>query len=364
MSAFRFTVDGSDALEARVLEEQRIIGKRVEEALGDDFEALVLGGGYGRGEGAVCEREDGDATYNDYDYFVIVPHEARHRIGAISTKLLALHQELTPQMGIDVDFSKPIPVGKLGALPYELMWMELREGHYVSRGDARVLNRMPEWDTTAPPLVEGTRLYLNRAAGLIQSRQKLKAANGRPTGDDLEFVIRNIRKAQMCMGDSLLMVTRNYSPFYATRRDLVDATPDDTAPRGEEIKRCHHEAITFKLRPHHDVPEGFADLAAWHEYTRDLFRAAFLWFEGVRLGEEGISEDAYVSRSRRLETGGEGLKNLARNLKNIGVSALAEPVRCFVHPRDRLIAEIPRLVVGRGTAADEAAWLDLWERVN
>src|SRR5437879_2839043 len=57
----RFTIDGSDALERQLNEICRTIAESVQELIPKErFEALLLGGGYGRGEGGVLGTASGD----------------------------------------------------------------------------------------------------------------------------------------------------------------------------------------------------------------------------------------------------------------------------------------------------------------
>src|SRR5206468_3070993 len=67
----RFTLDGSDSLEARL----RALCARVSEGAQKIFppgslEALVLGGGYGRGEGGVLRTPSGHEPYNDIEFYL------------------------------------------------------------------------------------------------------------------------------------------------------------------------------------------------------------------------------------------------------------------------------------------------------
>src|SRR5215471_2370920 len=72
MSA-RFTLDGSAGLERRLGElcEQILNGMR---AIVPQrrLQALVLGGGYGRGQGGVLKEDSGDAPYNDLEFYLFL----------------------------------------------------------------------------------------------------------------------------------------------------------------------------------------------------------------------------------------------------------------------------------------------------
>ena len=53
------------------------IGAEVEALRLPKLSAVVLGGGYGRGEGGVLRTEHGDHLYNDLDFFVFADGTSR-----------------------------------------------------------------------------------------------------------------------------------------------------------------------------------------------------------------------------------------------------------------------------------------------
>ncbi|MDB6025994.1 MAG: hypothetical protein JWM68_2217, partial [Verrucomicrobiales bacterium] len=67
----RFTLDGDSALEERLA----LLCDKVREAARQlvpegQIEALLLGGGYGRGEGGVLKTATVDHPYNDLEFYV------------------------------------------------------------------------------------------------------------------------------------------------------------------------------------------------------------------------------------------------------------------------------------------------------
>ena len=67
-----FTVDGSVGLESRIAREMSEIKAAAVERVGAaNLTALVLGGGYGRGEGGIHMVDGEERVYNDYDFFVL-----------------------------------------------------------------------------------------------------------------------------------------------------------------------------------------------------------------------------------------------------------------------------------------------------
>src|SRR6476646_5706402 len=69
----RFTKNGSPELEKRLADTcGRIVSEILTLLSRARLEALVLGGGYGRGEGGVLRTEAGDRPYNDLEFYVFV----------------------------------------------------------------------------------------------------------------------------------------------------------------------------------------------------------------------------------------------------------------------------------------------------
>ena len=87
----KYTVYGSEELEKKIDSLMELISDRVVETVGRrDLAALVLGGGYGRGEGGVLTDDKGEMRlYNDFDFFVITGNVSSSRRRDIN-RLLAL----------------------------------------------------------------------------------------------------------------------------------------------------------------------------------------------------------------------------------------------------------------------------------
>ncbi len=359
----RFTVDGSPLLEGRIARDMAEIREavllRVKE---DELSGLVLGGGYGRGEGGVFVVDGAEKVYNDYDFFVIVPYRSRSRRKALMKALAEVKAAMEPRCGIHVDFSPAMPETSLATLPNEVMFMELKEGHHVIFGPDDILKNIPDFDTTSPPLEECVRLFMNRGIGLLLARQKLE------TGDaldqlDYEFVVRNIRKAQLAMGDALLFLRGCYSPSYLERRTRFRSLSLEDVPEGGRLRLYYEEALDFKLRPSHDGPTGVA-LKAWHDEITRFYEGIFLWFEQHRLAAPDLTWDSYQHRSRRLASHGilENVKNVFRNLR-VKTPHLTMEQNLFLHPRDRVLAYLPAILFNNNRQDEhiKADVLRLWE---
>lgn len=357
-----FTVDESAALEDRIGEDMARIKTAVLDTVGEDsLSALILGGGYGRGEGGIYVVDGEERVYNDYDFFVVVPYTSRSRRKNLSRQLLQIKEQFEPECGIHVDFGPPMPVSELPQQPYELMFMELKAGHHVVHGPADVLDALPDYDTARPPLEEGARLFMNRGVGLLMADMLLREE--RPlTQDEHEFVVRNIYKALMALGDGVLFIEERYDPSYVVRRERVAAIDTCDMPSWPQVRAAYDRAMAFKFRPTHAIPEGHT-LRSWHGETVTLFDGAFLWFEQQRLQTPGLDWGGYAARDRRLPdlSSHDHLKNLYRNLRH-RAGGLPPAGECFLHPRDRILKRLPALLRRDGAnTGDEGLVLRLWE---
>ena len=98
-----------------VQETIRAIGAEVDSLSIPGLMGVVLGGGYGRGEGGVVETDDdGVKLFNDLDFFVMAVSEATAAdIARIGEALKPISQKWTRKLDIEVDFSPAKPLWRL-----------------------------------------------------------------------------------------------------------------------------------------------------------------------------------------------------------------------------------------------------------
>src|SRR5436190_18385694 len=95
MNTTRFTMDGSDDLEAGLSQLCAQILCRIQSIVPvKKLEAVVLGGGYGRGEGGVLKTAEGDQPYNDLEFYLFFrgnrlwnSHKYGHALTALGRRL-------------------------------------------------------------------------------------------------------------------------------------------------------------------------------------------------------------------------------------------------------------------------------------
>jgi hypothetical protein len=237
----RYTIFGSDALERRIFAD---IEKCVSAIRGivpsGMLEAVVLGGGFGRGEGGVLRTGVSESPYNDYDLFAITTRVWRPVRWALRRRLVQCAEELGRVVDLEVEVGL-ITRDELEDGPITLMRCDLRHGGRVVYGDPHVLERMPPLPPALIPLREATRLLVNRGALLLMAREELERTGERP---DFERVARYARKAVLACGDAWLIAHNGYRPSWLERAGALR----EVASTPEWLLSAYPEAIDHRLR--------------------------------------------------------------------------------------------------------------------
>ena len=342
----RFTLDGSKSLERHLAS----LCQKALEFVQDctrRIDGLLLGGGYGRGEGGVLRAESGDQPYNDLDFYVFMPGthwlnekchgRALHRAG----------EELTSMAAIEVEF-KIESLGRLRRMPISMFSYDLLAGHRWIKGDDSLL-RGCEHHLKAEniPLHEGARLLLNRCSGLLFATDP---------GQSTDFIRRNIAKAQLALGDAVLTRYGKYHWSCLERRDRLKTSFID-APWWGEVQRLHEIGVEFKLHPYRSS-EPREELVRDHQAVSALARQVWLWYESYRLAAPFASVRDYAASPANKCPETRALKNLLINVKEFGRPSLR-------YPRERLFNECPVLLWEERPEPDSIGeYQSVWRRFS
>ena len=104
---------------------------------------IVLGGGYGRGEGGVRHTPAGDRLYNDLDFFVFSDRAGKRERRAIETALKPISLRWEEKLGVAVDFSPVKNFSSLTKVGSTLMFQELRRGWKPVLGEGKFEKHFP-----------------------------------------------------------------------------------------------------------------------------------------------------------------------------------------------------------------------------
>jgi hypothetical protein len=213
---------------------------------------VVLGGGYGRGEGGV--KPDGRLS-NDLDFYALVAPGSGDRVAdAAAQTLVPLGRKWSERLGLDVDFTVKTPE-RMKKDEARLMVQELVRGYCDVWGKAgeELFAQVARRAAEDVPRSEAVRLLANRGAGLLLAREP---------GRDPEFVARNIAKGVMGAGDARLVARGAYRWKAEERREaLGDAR--------------YAAALAWKFRPREEPPCTWEEAReAWLAAAEEVGRGA------------------------------------------------------------------------------------------
>ncbi len=348
----RFTRDGSDALESLIAETCEEIGREVTNIVpADKFQALVLGGGYGRGEGGVLSTPDGDAPYNDLEFFLLIQGHPRLNEKHYGADVHALEKRMTDKIGIDVEF-KILSLEKLISSPTTMFYYDLVCGHRVTVGPQNILNACSHHsDATKIPLHEATRLMMNRCSGLLFAAEHL--ARSGLTVEDLDFTARNIAKAQLALGDAILATLGKYHWSCIERHQRLASINEPALPLAD-LLAFHKAGVAFKLRPCPGT-STLDELQELHQAVTKAAWAVWIWQEGKRLGIPAVSPLKYRRAGNKCpET--SALKNVLVRLRAFGAKGVISPL-AFRYPREALLNSLAVLLWAPEVVSSNCEWL-------
>lgn len=280
-----YTAHDTPATVSRIAADLRLIEATVRR--GDpQLRALVLTGGFARGEGAV---RDG-RPQNDYDLVAI------RSPGPPRTSYRRMREDLEARLGLHVDLAT-IATWRLTFVRRSVFWYETALRGRVLCGED-LLGRIPIRDRETLDPREGLRLLANRAAGLL-----LVSASPDPDAKRLQAT-----KALLAAFDAELLAAGRFAPSQRERWTLFQAllARGRAPPRMRLGVPAWAWALRYKLDPA-DAPPRDAD-EAWRTARRALLDAvpAALQHAGLAsLEEYGRSDKAldrfmYVLRAHRL----------------------------------------------------------------
>jgi len=377
--AARFTVGGSAALELH-------LAKICEQLTGgirglipfDQLEAILLGGGYGRGEGGVFRTPAGDRAYNDLEFYVCIRGSRHLNELRYGHALHVLGEIMTPMAGVEVEFKitslAELRTGRVTMFSYDLV-----AGHRWCYGDPAALESLAHHLTPEHiPLAEATRLMMNRCTGLLLAAERLQRPEFGPA--DADFVARNIAKAELALGDTVLTALGQYHWSAQERnRRLLALAPREMPAWLELVRRDHAAGLKFKFWPERSTAAR-AELQDRHAAVTALALPVWLWLEQRRLGLVASTASYYALSGVNKCPETSPWRNLLVNLRQGGLKHLTRR-----HPRERVLCALPLLlweyppppssvewptlqrlvgVRSKDFSALVAAYRRQWERVN
>ncbi len=343
----RFTRDGDEALEIHLATVCREIVSAVTGLVTKKLEAIVLGGGYGRGEGGVLRTPAGDRPYNDLEFYIFLrghPFVNQRKYGRLFHEL---GERLSPRAGVEVEFKLTSRAHVARSAP-SMFFYDLISGHRRLVGESGIWAECEHHrDATRIPLSEATRLLMNRCTGLLFARERLR--RNPFTDEDGDFVGRNQAKARLAFGDVLLVSRQQYHWSCLERQSRLKKLPV-VVPWQDEMVSLHVEAVDFKLHPQRKAwpLEKFKEE---QERLTALALKVWLWLESHRLQRQFTSNLDYALSPVNKCPETNPSRNRLVNARRFGAGALLDK-RASRYPRERLLNALTLLLWEPQAAAD------------
>jgi len=340
----RFTIDGSEALEKRLAGICVEVCDCVEAVVSSlKLEALVLGGGYGRGEGGVLVTDAGDQPYNDLEFYVFMRGHRLLSERKYHQKLHELAEDLASHARLHIEF-KIDSIDRLESSPVSMFSYDLVAGHRIILGDEHVFEgSRHHLSADKIPLAEATRLLFNRGTGLLLAQDFLR--NSSVSAEQSDFVARNLAKAQLALGDVVLTALKKYHWSCRERhRRLMYWQPSEPWPLLDKVREYHALGVEFKLHPLR-VLKSASRLQEEHAEISRLTLALWLWLENRRLKCEFSSARDYALNTRDKCPDTPKWQNYILNVKSFGFKAVVDSM-AWRYPRERLLNSLALLLWG------------------
>jgi hypothetical protein len=244
---------------------------------------------------------------------------------------------------VEVEF-KITSLAELTASPVSMFSYDLVEGHRRIGGDLApqplagcAQHRRAE---DIPPL-EATRLLMNRCTGLLLARTQLEPDSISPAA--MDFIRRNVAKAQLACGDALLAADGLYHWSCRERhRRLQDLAQREPSPWHAALLRHHAAGVDFKLHPKSGEISRAA-LVTQHAEIIAFALECWLRLETRRLGRPFSSARAYAEDPGDQCPGTSALRNFLLNLRLNRFRFHARP-NPWRHPRQRIFRSLALLL--------------------
>lgn len=334
----RFTRDGNAALEKHLDWVCEQVKMNVEVLLPRTvMEGLVLTGPYGCGEGGVMKLVN-DTPFDTMEFVVLVKGAAQVECADLRQILDDLAGRLTPfantKLMIRMESKARLKKAPVSVDSY----------HFVTRlrwilGDESLLAGCQHHaEARRIPIEDAITLLLDSCSALLLARDRVY----RPgfSIEDAAFVIRSMARAQMAMGDVMLIARQLYHWSCMERNHRLN---EMRKPDWAWTVLGHHiQGMEFQLHPMF-VAESQGVLAVRCQQVSELAGKVWLWLEKLRLNHDfaSVRDYAYDESSKCPKE--SQWHNLVFNARAFGSAGVSSKWR-LRHPLERLMRAMPLLL--------------------
>lgn len=291
----------------------------------NSYRALILFGGYGRGEGGLLN----DYPHNNMDFLLITKDRS------ISEEMF--RQIMTPisekyKIGFDLSV---ISEGKLRMSHTHLIWYEMFHGHKLLLGDPCLIHSLPFRELKNVPPGDFKELLVNRGTLFIINQLLLRNTSDLSEMHKKVF-IKHMMKAIIGFGDAKLYTLGQYHWSYEERLKRIKGS----IAIDEPYKKMYAEAAEFRFQPSYEKYMK-KDFHKWLKEAIECCTPIYLEFEKHRLNNPYINWNNYPEKLLKQQlSSGKLTKKIKGTLqvprKNLG-KTLSEKIAFWsMTPAERL----------------------------
>jgi len=316
----RFTVYGNEQVEQLIQEQVvRISSALRAELMGLRCSAILLLGGYGKGEGGVVTVDGVQQPHNNLDFLIVLQDaRGRDKDGYLDRAHQHLRQiKSASDLGVDLTV---LTEQEFSNLETRLIWHDMVEGHKVIWGRRHVADALKRHRLDAVPAWDIRNLLVNRGSLLMINRVLL---DQKPDdGEVRRAVVKHICKAIVGYGDAFLYFHNQYHWSYVEKRKRMQQL-DAASP---ELKALYEEAAAFRLQPDYGRYLD-RDLAEWNESVIRKLQPVHLFCERIRLQQPDLEWDNYAQRALQADLKNvQSFREILRRIRNLLLGESVLPV--------------------------------------
>ena len=205
-------------------------------------EAIILYGGYGRGEGCWVKTNDSYNPYNDYDILIILSDGVSKPKNISTIKNTLLNKINIKWIDISLIHLKSL----LNNRKKTIFWYDLINGSKVIFGDSNILQKIPIFTSSDIVINEGKLLFFTRLWPFIGGLNGFKDLNE----TEALFFRYQMAKAILASVDMILLMEGLYVSSYVERCNNAIKICKKDRPYDEELINW---AINQKLSPSNEI---------------------------------------------------------------------------------------------------------------
>jgi len=275
----RFTARGGDLIEKELT---AIVSQAAETVIqtvpADRYRALVLIGGYGRGEGGVQVVEGIERPHNNLDFLLLTNNLPSRELGTIKANIDKALAPLSEAHQLGFDFSL-INISKLRRSPCLVMWYDMRFGHKTLAGDADFVPSLESFREDCILASDVRNLLVNRGTLFVINDALLE--RGDLNEQDRKILVKHAVKGIIGYGDALLFFLGGYHWSYVEKQRRMRSQ----ANVPENFKTLYDRAMEFRFRPDYASFPG-EEVTHWLDSIRPQLADIHLRCESLRLHHE------------------------------------------------------------------------------